>query len=83
MRSKPIKTKSIINYMFKELKKWFRFIAKSLPKNWRLVFRHLEIQRTAYNIHFDRNVHRINTFNLKEKSAKLCHARLSVALHKP
>ena len=47
-------------------------VAKSLPKNRCLVFHHLEGQRTSYNIHFDRNVHRVDTFNLK----KVCHAKL-------
>ena len=41
MRAKPVEKKSIITSVFKDVKKFF--VAKILPKNWRLVFRHLEI----------------------------------------
>lgn len=59
-------TKSVINSVLKELRV-VSFVAINSPKNWGLIFHHLEVQRTAHNIHFDRNVHRIDTFNLKQK----------------
>ena len=40
--------------------------ADNSPQDWCLIFHHLKIKGTTHYIHFNRNVHWINTFNLKQ-----------------
>ena len=64
MCAKPKQTKHV-NSVFKGKKlETFHSFYNSLPQNWRLVFHHLEIKWTACNIHLNRNVHGLHTFNL-------------------
>lgn len=40
--------------------------ADNSPQDWCLIFHHLKIKGKTHYIHFNRNVHWINTFNLKQ-----------------